>query len=156
MHLKYTITKLKHPRLEGLHRIQALRSFEDVKEGDCGGFVANINNLQHEGSCWIYEGSSVFGLARILGDARVCGSSTIKDEALVYGKAVVEDSVMKGCSRAFQNALIKDSVILQNAWVHGNAQCTKCIITDDVAVYDDCRIYGVKLKGYARINKWPM
>lgn len=153
---KYTITSLEHPRLEGLFRIRALRSFGDVNVGDLGGYVANGNNLEHDGLCWIYPDSVVSGLTRVMGNARVFGSSTIRGEALIYGDAVVDESVMKGCTRIFQNAFIKESILLQNVWVHGNAKCTKCVITDDVAVYGDAHIVGKKLKGYARINKWPM
>jgi len=33
-----------------LHRIQALRSFGDVKEGDIGGWIEKESNLWHDGN----------------------------------------------------------------------------------------------------------
>lgn len=42
-----------------LYRIQALKSFSDVKEGDIGGFVQGENNLSQFGNCWIYDYAEV-------------------------------------------------------------------------------------------------
>lgn len=38
-----------------LYRIQALKSFSDVKEGDIGGFVQCENNLSQFENCWVYD-----------------------------------------------------------------------------------------------------
>jgi hypothetical protein len=46
-----------------LYRIQALKSFSDVKEGDIGGFVQGENNLSQFGNCWIYDYAEVSGYA---------------------------------------------------------------------------------------------
>ena len=58
-----------------LHRIKAVRSFGNVKEGDLGGFVENESNLSHYGS------ACVFGSARVCGSACVCDDACISDDA---------------------------------------------------------------------------
>ncbi len=55
-----------------LYRIQALRDFGDVKEGEFGGWIESEKNLSHEGSAW------VSGDARVSGDAWVSGDADIK------------------------------------------------------------------------------
>lgn len=49
-----------------LYRIQALRDFGDVKEGEFGGWIESEKNLSHEGD------------ARVSGNARVYGDADIK------------------------------------------------------------------------------
>ena len=36
-----------------LYRIQALRDFGDVKEGEFGGWIESEKNLSHEGNTWV-------------------------------------------------------------------------------------------------------
>lgn len=151
---KYEITKIPHPRKEGLFRIRALLSFGDVHAGELGGYIQSINNLDPDGECWIYDSSCVSGRARILGNAKILGGSTVTDEALVYGNARLESSRMKGCTRVFDGALAYNTVILQNAWIHQQATCIDSIITDDVDVFGSVVLRSVKLKGYRRIYSW--
>lgn len=63
-----------------LHRIRALSSFGDVKEGDLGGFIENKENLgilTQEGSSWVYSDAKVFG------DAIIAVNGKVKDNAIV-------------------------------------------------------------------------
>ena len=43
-----------------LYRIEALKDFGDVKEGDKGGYVENHSNLSQYGNCWIYDTAKVY------------------------------------------------------------------------------------------------
>ena len=74
-----------------VYRIQADRSFGNVKAGDLGGYVGSENNLSHDGSCWIYDEAKAFGRARVLGNAAVTGISKIYDEARICENAVVNN-----------------------------------------------------------------
>ena len=60
-----------------LYRIQALRDFGDVKEGEFGGWIESEKNLSHEGSAWIYGDARVSGDAWVYGDADIKHSSDI-------------------------------------------------------------------------------
>lgn len=60
-----------------LHRIRALRDFNDVKAGDLGGFIEKEENLSHEGNCWIYNNAKICGCARIYGNAVIYGNAEI-------------------------------------------------------------------------------
>lgn len=51
-----------------LHRIKALRSFGNVQAGDLGGWVESMDNLSHEGNCWIFDNSKVYGKACLRGN----------------------------------------------------------------------------------------
>lgn len=42
-----------------LYRIQALRDFGDVKEGEFGGWIESEKNLSHEGSAWVYGDADI-------------------------------------------------------------------------------------------------
>ena len=54
-----------------LHRIKALRSFNDVKKGDKGGFIVSEDNLSHEGNSWVYNEAKVYRNAKVLDNAIV-------------------------------------------------------------------------------------
>ena len=61
-----------------LYRIQALRDFGDVKEGEFGGWIESEKNLSHEGNAWVSGDARVSGDAWVYGDARVSGDADIK------------------------------------------------------------------------------
>ena len=55
-----------------LYRIQALRDFGNVKEGDIGGYIEAEKNLIQDGNAWVSDD------ARVSGDSRVSGDADIK------------------------------------------------------------------------------
>ena len=94
-----------------LHKIRALRDFNDVKAGDLGGFIEKEENLSHEGNCWVYNNAKVYDNAKIYGDAIICGNAEIYGNAKIYGNAVI-----RGNAEIHGNA-----VIYGNAEIYGNA-----------------------------------
>ena len=52
-----------------LHRIKAVRSFGNVKEGDLGGFVEKEENISEYFEAWVYGNAKVCGNAKVLGNA---------------------------------------------------------------------------------------
>lgn len=42
-----------------LHRINALRDFGNIKQGEIGGWIENEDNLSHCGDCWVYGNAKV-------------------------------------------------------------------------------------------------
>lgn len=82
-----------------LYRIQALKSFLDVKEGDIGGFVQCENNLSQFGNCWVYDDAQVSGYAVVYNDAIVKGCARVMGYSKVLWKSVVQDySLVQGHS----------------------------------------------------------
>lgn len=67
-----------------LYRIQALRDFGNVKEGDIGGYIESEKNLIQDGNAWVY------GDARVSGNARVSGDACVSGNAWVYGDADIK------------------------------------------------------------------
>lgn len=100
MEKKYKLTE-ETLEIDGhvLHRIIALRSFGEVKEGELGGWIEKESNLSHEGDCWIYYNVVVYG------DAKIC------DDAIVYGNAKV-------CGEAKVEKK-SDYIVFKNWWSNG-------------------------------------
>ena len=67
-----------------LYRIQALRDFGNVKEGDIGGYIESEKTLSQDGNAWVY------GNERVYGDACVYGDAWVSDNARVYGDADIK------------------------------------------------------------------
>lgn len=74
-----------------LHRIKALKDFDDVKKGDLGGFIESEKNLSHEGNCWVYDDAWVFEDAKVYENAKISGSSMIYEDAVIRGNTEVKD-----------------------------------------------------------------
>ena len=63
---KYKLTEeIKEFNGVTLYRIQALRSFGDVAEGDIGGWIEREENLSQEGNAWVYGNAKVYDDAKI-------------------------------------------------------------------------------------------
>jgi carbonic anhydrase/acetyltransferase-like protein (isoleucine patch superfamily) len=126
-----------------LHRIQALRTFNGVDEGDLGGFVESEHNLSHEGNCWIYNDAIVSG------DAIVCDNARVSDNACVTGNAIVSgDAIVCDNATVCDNARVTDSAeVSDDANVGGNA-----VIKDDVS--SNRHFIVLDLNGtYVTVNK---
>ena len=69
-----------------LHRIRALKDFDNVKAGDIGGWIEKEENLAHEGDCWVY------GEAKVYDEAKVSGSAEVSGFVKVCGLAIIEET----------------------------------------------------------------
>ena len=88
-----------------LHRIQALKSFGDVTEGDLGGWLEAERNLSQEGLCWVSENACVSGKAMVFGDACVSGNAQVYGNAWVFGYAwVYGNACVYGNAEVCENA----------------------------------------------------
>ena len=129
---KFTGETIQHEGIT-LHRIQALRTFGNVKEGDLGGWIEKESNLSHEGDCWVGDDALVYGDALVCEDARVYESAQVFHRACVYGKVRVY-----GHARVYG-----DAKVYEGAKVYENAQ-----------VYGDARVFGkAQVYGHARVYK---
>ena len=88
-----------------LHRIKAVRSFGNVKEGDLGGFVEKEDNISEDFEAWVYGNAEVWGNAKVSGNAEVSG------DAKVWGNAKVS-----GNAKVWGNA---DYIVFKNWWSSG-------------------------------------
>jgi len=129
--LRYDRTKEVNGKT--LYRIQALKTFNDVKEGEFGGYIESEENLSQKGKCWIYDSACVFDKAVVENNAR------IGDKALVYDNAIVKDNVL-----VYDNAMVYGNAELYgNAVVHDNGKIYDYAkIYDRVRVYHDAKVYG--------------
>ena len=93
---KYDITSKTHPNNPSLHRIIALRSFGNVREGELGGWIANAGNLSHADNCWVFSDALVYDHAQVFGNAQVYGHAQVFGSARVFGSAYVRLSSVNG------------------------------------------------------------
>ena len=94
-----------------LYRIEALKDFADVKNGDIGGWIERESNLSQNGDAWVY------GNAKVYDDAKVCDGAKVYDDAEVYGNAKVY-----GDAWVYGGANIKsmrDYIVFKNWWSSG-------------------------------------
>ena len=75
MHYKYHFTDQVCYTPSGirLNRIVAARDFGNIKAGTVGGFIESMENLSHEGNCWVADDARVYGRAKVGGDALLAG-----------------------------------------------------------------------------------
>ena len=106
-----------------LFRIEALKDFGDVKNGDKGGFIEDEHNISHDGNSWVYDNACVYGNARVHGDAWVYGNAWVYgdawvyDNVMVYGNARVCDNVMVCGNAKIENN--SDYIVFKNWWSSG-------------------------------------
>jgi len=85
---KFTDETIEHEGIT-LRRIQAVRSFKHVKEGNLGGWIQKESNLSHEGDCWVGDEAMVYDAAQVYDNAQVYEHASVYEEALVGGDASV-------------------------------------------------------------------
>ncbi len=64
-----------------LYRIQALRDFAEVKEGELGGYIEAEKNLSQCCDAWVSGDALVCGNAWVSGDACVSGNAQVSGDA---------------------------------------------------------------------------
>lgn len=112
-----------------LYRIRALRDFGNVKKGTLGGFVKSEDNLSHDGNCWIWDAATVYGNARVSGDAQILDCADVGRNAKVYGNARISGFAnVFGNAEVFGNARVTgyarvggNSRVFGDAWIFGAA-----------------------------------
>ena len=72
-----------------LHRVKALKDFDDVKKGELGGYVESERNLSQAGNCWVCDNAKVCDNAWVYGNAKVYGNAWVYDNAWVCGDAMI-------------------------------------------------------------------
>jgi hypothetical protein len=123
-----TKTKIVKGKEHKLHRIRALKDFNNVKKGDLGGFIEKEENLSHEGNCWVYDDAIVYEEARIYDNAKVYGNAEVFGNAKVYGDEV----------EVYDDADVYDNAqVYGNAKVYGYASVGGC-----ASVFGDAKVKG--------------
>ncbi|WP_339057035.1 hypothetical protein [Candidatus Regiella endosymbiont of Tuberolachnus salignus] len=166
---KFTLTN-EIQSIDGvtLYRIKALHAFDNVKAGDCGGWIEHEDNLAQEGICWIYDEARVYGKARVsikakiannaavYGRARVFGAARIADNAQVFGRAhVYDDAKISGQAKVFHKAQVSNTArvygqasVFNDAWIYGSAWAR-----DQTQIQGEARVYGrARVMGRASVS----
>lgn len=158
---KYELTnKTRIINGKTVYRIKALRDFNDVREGELGGFVESYNNLLQRGDCWIYDdaiamdNSIVLDNAKVRQNALICGNAKIQNNSSVVGFAIVSDFVNIFDNSAIMNSakIFGECIISGNSYIMGDAECCgnvygDTIITDHVKIEHGACVIDAELNG---------
>ena len=114
-----------------LHRIKALKSFGDVKEGDIGGYIESKRNLSYEDgdNSWVYDDARVYGLAIVR------NNSTVREIATVRGTTVLTNGSDASGNSVVENAVLVSSIIngMSSAKdfceiYNSSIRCSSCVV----------------------------
>lgn len=136
MKKKYFLTdETKQIMGHKLHRIQAVRKFGMIQEGQKGGWVEKESNLSHSGMCWLFDDAFVMGDAVVKDNAWVCNNTCVRDLAEVSEFARVwGHSIISGSAIVTNQAYIKNSIITHQALVNQNAYVYNSSVEDNAHV----------------------
>lgn len=132
-----------------LHRIKAIKSFGDVKEGDLGGWIEHENNLSQCLTCWVYDEAMVYGKAKVWYNAKISENAVVSDDAFIC-----DDALISGHAHIYNSARVyHKAAVCGNAKVYNNAQVYgRANIYGSAQVYDDAIVRGnAKVAVNARI-----
>ena len=147
------MTKLKKYKLTNetkehygitLHRIEALKDFGNIKNGDLGGWVEKEENLSQVGNCWVSDDAKVYDDAQVFDGALVFENAEVYGNARVFGNARVYDLAM-----VFGNARV-----CGNAWIFGDVKVFgNTRVFDNTRVFNNARVSGDSLVfGYSKVS----
>ena len=146
-----------------LHRIRALKNFNDVKTGDIGGFIQTEYNLSQEGNCWIYDNAMCMDNAKCTDDSKMfdrscmCGNSRMYDNSEMYDNSrMYNNAMMRDNSKMYNNAMMCDnskmynnSKMCDNSSLYGNAK-----ISDNTILKNNDKLYGKVNKPFKKIFQY--
>lgn len=149
---KFKILKDDYKLVHGTtaYRIQALKDFGDVKEGDLGGYINHRSNLAMYGDSWVYDNATVIDNAKVRGDAKIHGNAIITGNACIWDNAEIFDNSFVGEEAIVsRNARVRgDALIFGNARVKGKAE-----VSDFAIIHGNALIHGKsKISGGSNIS----
>lgn len=141
----------------------------NAKKGDLGGFVQNEENLDQNGSCWLYDNSIAMERARvyenaklyddaiIFENARASGNARMKDYSRVFQYAhITEECSIEGHSSVKHDSIVKgDTLLLHNSAVSGSACVESCRLFDNSRISSRSYVYDCVLRDNALIIGTP-
>lgn len=146
MNTKYEFTG-ETKRVKGitLHRIRALKTFGEIREGDTGGWIEAERNLNIYDTAWVFGQAQVYGNAFVAEGATVYDKAQIRGNASIYGNArIYNETQIYGNARIFDKAQLYDRCHV----------CGDAAIGGSVCISDDAYItHTATIIGNARIGK---
>ena len=133
-----------------LYRIRALKDFGNVKRGDLGGYIEEVDCLSVEGDCWIgrncavHAGCHVTGNAVLDGNVELCGHTTVADNAVVSGCVIAIDCNFKHNSKVTGQLILYHCATSSNSQVTGNG-AGYCIVAQH------CDKISIENFGYTKL-----
>lgn len=108
-------------------------------DGTLGGFVQSESNLSQQGNC------------RINDMAKVIGTSTVEDDAIIAGNATVIDSEIKDKSKVRGDAVLRGTTMRDGSLVSMKAVVINTQMSDYSAVSGGAYVVDSILKGFSEV-----
>lgn len=117
-----------------VYRVQALKDFNDVKQGDKGGYIESEDNLSFKDGdvSWVYD------------DAVVHGKSTVTENSFVDKDAIVKDSRIEEGSRVSHNAEVEHTRVTSSEIQNSN---TFYANIKDSNISHECVVKNTRVEG---------
>lgn len=139
-----------------------------VEKGDLGGWVTGYDNLQQDGTCWLFgdavaadgaivsEGAVLANSAAAIDNAYIHGISWLGDSSLVSGTAsVAGHACISGCARVFDHACVYGHAdVGGSACVYGDSEVSgRAVVQDSARIADQAVVSAwAKIGGRAFVG----
>ena len=106
---------------KGFYRIQALKSFSDVKKGDIGGIIDDSSFLSHKGNCWIYNNAIVKNNSYVINDSIIKDTSCVNESFIENTSKILGDCFINH-SNIINSTLVTDDAVIENSDIDGKSE----------------------------------
>ena len=72
-----------------LHRIQALKDFDNIEKGELGGWLESRFNLSQKGNCWIYNNVKILDRSKVQDNVVIKDNVIIKNNVIINGNTFI-------------------------------------------------------------------
>lgn len=116
-----------------------------------GGYIEKEENLSHEGSCYVLDKAVVKGDSRVTGDALISGKALVNDSrvsnrAFIDGYAFVRKSTIEGDAHISGTSVIGNSTIRGHVYVNDamvyHSECNDNVEIDGEQYITHSKFYG--------------
>lgn len=154
---KYRLTnETKEIDEHTLYRIEALRDFRDVKKGDLGGFIEDIEQLSEDGDCWVYDDACVFDASRVTGNARIIGTSRVRDSRITDNTIVDGNSDLDYCTLSgnstIQNSLCVNTTMRDRSYINTSKGVYHGELSGHSSVTGHATVKDTQMSGAAAVS----
>ena len=144
--LEYDNIQIRHPltkKMVTLYRIIALYTFKindfHIEKHQIGGYVQSIDNIDMNTLNWVDGKSKIF-------DSAVIKNGTVTlHNSLVFGNAIVSDSVVANYARVYGNTVVESTLVNDLSEIRGNAKVTNSTLYNSTLIFEDAVVSNTEL-----------
>lgn len=144
--LEYDNIQIRHPltkKLTTLYRVIALYTFRIkefcIEKHQIGGYVESINNIDMNTLNW------VDGKSKIFDNAVIKNGTVTLHNSLVFGNAIVSNSVVANYARIYGNTLVESTLVNDLSEIRGNSKVMTSNLYNSTLIFEDAEVVNTEL-----------